>query len=60
MFLQKEGLSGVKVIITTVFGDKENIMTAFNSGCESYLVKPVNREKLFAEIEKLGILQTEA
>ena len=51
---------GVKVIMTTVFGDKENIMTAFRVGCESYLVKPVSREKLFTEIEKLGLLQTEA
>ena len=55
-----EGLDGVKVVMTTAFGDKENIMAAFNSGCESYLVKPINREKLFAEIEKLGLLQTEA
>lgn len=55
-----EGLDGVKVIMTTAFGDKDNIMTAFNSGCESYLVKPVSREKLFVEIEKLGLLQTEA
>ena len=54
------GLSGVKVIMTTAFGDKKNIMTAFNSGCESYLIKPINREKLFVEIEKLGLLQTGA
>lgn len=51
---------GVKVIMTTAFGDKENVMTAFRVGCESYLVKPINREKLFTEIEKLGLLQTEA
>jgi len=51
---------GVKVIMTTAFGDKENVMTAFRVGCESYLVKPVSREKLFAEIEKLGLLVTEA
>lgn len=51
-----EGLAGAKVIMTTAFGDKENILTAFNSGCESYLVKPVNREKLFDEIEKLGLM----
>jgi len=50
---------GVKIVMTTAFGDKENVMTAFRVGCESYLVKPVSREKLFAELEKLGLLQTE-
>ena len=51
---------GVKVIMTTAFGDKENVMTAFRVGCESYLVKPVSRDKLSAEVEKLGLLQTAA
>jgi two-component system, chemotaxis family, chemotaxis protein CheY len=50
---------GVKIIMTTAFNDKDNIMAAFRSGCESYLVKPVSQKKLFAEIEKLGLLQTE-
>jgi len=51
------GLDVVKVIMTTAEGDKTNILTAFNSGCEAYLVKPVSKEKLFAEIENLGLLE---
>ncbi len=47
---------GVKVIMTTAFGDKGNILNAFKSGCEAYLVKPVSREKLYAEIEKMGFM----
>ena len=51
---------GVKIVMTTAFDDKDNIMTAFRVGCESYLVKPVSQKKLFVELEKLGLLQTEA
>ncbi|MCP4709462.1 MAG: response regulator [Planctomycetes bacterium] len=51
------GLDAVKVIMTTAQEDKSNIMNAFNSGCEAYLVKPVSKEKLFAEIENLGLLE---
>jgi two-component system chemotaxis response regulator CheY len=47
---------GVRIIMTTAFNDKDNIMAAFRTGCESYLVKPVSQKKLFAELEKLGIL----
>jgi two-component system, chemotaxis family, chemotaxis protein CheY len=50
---------GVKIIMTTAFNDKDNIMAAFRAGCESYLVKPVSQKKLFAEIEKLGLLKTD-
>jgi len=49
---------GVRIIMTTAFDDKDNIMAAFRTGCESYLVKPVSQKKLFAEMEKLGLLQT--
>lgn len=51
------GHDSVKVIMTTAFDDKDHIMTAFNLGCESYIVKPVSKEKLFAEIEKLGLFE---
>lgn len=49
----------VKVIMTTAFDDNHNILSAFRQGCESYLVKPVNRQKLFAEIAKVGLLVEE-
>jgi two-component system, chemotaxis family, chemotaxis protein CheY len=58
--LEKEvghsGLDGVKIIMTTAFEDSKTIMTAFNSGCEAYLVKPINQAKLIAEMEKLGLM----
>ena len=54
------GSDGVKVIMTTAFSVKDNVITACELGCKSYIVKPVSRDKLFAEIEKLGLLVTEA
>jgi len=50
------GLDGVKVIMTTALDDSTNIFGAFREGCEAYVVKPVCKDKLLAEIEKLGLL----
>jgi two-component system, chemotaxis family, chemotaxis protein CheY len=49
------GLDGVKVIMTTALGDSENVMGSFREGCEAYIVKPVRKDALLAEIEKLGL-----
>lgn len=49
------GLTGVKVIMTTALDDRDNIMDAFRSQCEAYLTKPIHREKLFAQMEALGL-----
>jgi two-component system chemotaxis response regulator CheY len=51
------GLDRVKVIMTTALSDSVNIMNAFNTGCESYLIKPIRKEKLLEEMTKLGIIQ---
>ena len=50
------GLDGVKVIMTTACGDSKHIMGAFKEGCEAYLIKPIKKQELFAEIEKLGLI----
>jgi len=49
-----------KVIMTTALNDPKNVMGAFREGCEAYIVKPVQKEKLLAEMEKLGVIQLEA
>lgn len=49
------GLDGAKVVMTTALGDSENVMGSFREGCEAYLVKPVKKEALLAEIGKLGL-----
>ena len=53
----RNGLDGVKVIMTTALGNSKNVMGAFRGGCEAYIVKPVEKKKLFEEIEKLGLEQ---
>jgi len=50
------GLDSVKVIMTTALDDSINIFGAFREGCEAYVVKPICKDKLLAEIEKLGLL----
>ena len=53
------GLHGVKIIVVTTKGLPEDIFEAFRAGCEGYLIKPVLREDLHAELEKLGFVNTE-
>jgi two-component system chemotaxis response regulator CheY len=52
-----EGLGGVKVIMTTAKGQPEDIIGAFKTGCEAYLIKPIKQAELNAEIEKLGFIK---
>ncbi|MDD9942510.1 MAG: response regulator [Myxococcales bacterium] len=48
--------TGAKVIMTTSLSDATNVMRAFRGGCESYLVKPIERDKVVEELTKLGLL----
>jgi len=52
-----KGLQGVKVIMTTAKGQSEDIFTAFNTGCEAYIIKPVRKNQLIEEIKNLGLIQ---
>ncbi len=49
------GTEGAKVIMTTALDDRKNIMKAFKSQCEAYLVKPIDRDILTKEIKSLGL-----
>ena len=51
------GLEGVKVIMTTAMGNKESILNAFRSGCEAYVVKPVDPHKLLEKVRELGLIK---
>ncbi len=55
-----EGLDCAKVIMTTALSDPKNVMGAFREGCEAYIVKPVQKNKLLAEMEKLGVIEPQA
>ncbi|MFP4638318.1 MAG: response regulator, partial [Spirochaetaceae bacterium] len=47
---------GVRVIMTTALEDPKNVVEAYYRGAAtSYLVKPIERETLLAELEKIGL-----
>ncbi|MFN7085158.1 MAG: response regulator [Burkholderiales bacterium] len=43
-----------KIIMTTAASDRQRIEAAIAEGCDGFLVKPVSRERLFAELRRLG------
>lgn len=45
-----------KVIMTTSLGDPENVMGAIAGDCAGYLIKPINRAKLLAELKSLQLI----
>ena len=56
---QKHGIfdpSGVSVIMTTAKDRSRDMIEAFDEGCASYIVKPVDQEKLVAEMQKLDLI----
>ena len=50
------GLDGVKILMVTALSDKDNIINAFKSGCEAYIVKPIEKSKIVEEIKKLELI----
>ncbi len=38
--------NGVKIIMTTALGDKQNVLNAFRTSCDAYMVKPYDRNRL--------------
>jgi len=48
------GGAGAKILMTTALDSPENILSAFRSQCEGYLVKPIDRVKLTAQLSALG------
>ncbi|HTP28427.1 MAG TPA: response regulator [Anaeromyxobacteraceae bacterium] len=49
------GLDRVKVIMTTASSDRHNIMHAFRSECDAYLIKPITKAGLVSKLSDLGL-----
>ena len=47
---------GAKIIITSALNDSKNVMEAFRSQCDGYIVKPYDKAKIAAELEQQGLL----
>ena len=50
---------GVKIVMTTALGDSSNVLGAFKGGCEGYVVKPIDKQRLLAELRKLRLIPDE-
>ncbi|MBC8378790.1 MAG: response regulator [Planctomycetes bacterium] len=46
----------VRVIMTTVVDQEENILKAFATGCDSYVIRPDRKERLVDEIRNFGLI----
>lgn len=46
-----------KVIMTTGLNEKENVYTAFESGCEAFAAKPIDTQKLTEVMKKLELIK---
>jgi len=47
----------VKVLMTTALDDPKTVIRSFHDGeASGYIVKPVHKDKLFEELQKLGFL----
>lgn len=46
---------GAKIVMTTALDDVKNVSRAFKGLCDSYIVKPISREKLTSTLNQLGL-----
>jgi len=51
-----EDLQRVKIIMMTALNDAETIDASYELGCEAFVTKPVDAEKLIMEIKKLKLV----
>jgi len=46
----------VKIVMVTTLNDQKMVLEAARSGCDSYLKKPLIKQKLVEEITRLGLI----
>lgn len=49
--------SSAKILMVSVKEDAKNVVSSFRWGCEGYLVKPVNEEKLASTLKAVELLK---
>lgn len=47
---------GVKIVMTTALGDKDNILEAFRGLCDGYLVKPIEKQKVIERLRAFALI----
>ncbi len=53
MIRSDEATSSTPVIMVTTRGNEDNVKAAFESGCNEYVTKPINKAELLGKIKKL-------
>ena len=53
---EKGGLTPTHIIMTSALADAGNIMSAFKSQCEGYLVKPISSAKLHELLQEFSLI----
>lgn len=48
--------TGAKIIITSALDDSKNVLQAFRSQCDGYIVKPYDKQKITAELREQGLI----
>ena len=46
-----------RIFMTTALGDGRNVMKAFRGDCTGYLTKPVDLDRLFAQLREQGLME---
>jgi two-component system chemotaxis response regulator CheY len=52
----KLSTSGVKIIMTTALDDVKNVVESFTASCDAYSFKPIDKEKLLAQVRGLRLV----
>ncbi len=47
----------IKIIITSSNVESEYIDGARDEGCQAYIIKPIRKQELLAEVERLGLIE---
>jgi two-component system chemotaxis response regulator CheY len=48
---------GAKIIMTTTVDDIKTIIGVYRKLCDGYVIKPIDKSKLLAQVETLGLIQ---
>ena len=51
-----KGLDRTKVIMVSASSDRSDIRSAFRLECDAYLIKPIDRDKLFQQMQELELI----
>ena len=45
----------VKIIMVTANSDTNNLLLSVNAGCDEFIVKPINRQRVIEKLRKIGL-----